>query len=185
MRIIAFRATGLAHRRQLGLEFNDDLTILTGVNGSGKTTVLASVIALLSPNLEALASINYDKIEVELSINRKRILVRAEKVDGAVNLGVSGSREVFRFPIFEDGYLGPETIEARSRYYTDLLATSASTNPILRKLADIPTPMFLGLDRRYRGSLSARARLQSRQMARRRKRNVFGSSLGDYNGSYR
>ena len=54
MRILHIAATGVHGYLDLNVKFFPDVTFLFGLNGSGKTTVLRLVSALLAPKLEEL-----------------------------------------------------------------------------------------------------------------------------------
>jgi predicted ATP-binding protein involved in virulence len=49
----------------MDVKFNDEITLLIGINGSGKTTVLNVIDWLLKPNLPKLATADYKKISIE------------------------------------------------------------------------------------------------------------------------
>jgi len=70
MKIVAFEVTGLLGRdTQLRLEFNDDINIITGRNGSGKTSLLKLLWYIMSGNiLLALKEVNFKKAKLETSI---------------------------------------------------------------------------------------------------------------------
>ena len=67
MKIKSLRIEGLHDAEQtLELTFNEDVNILTGPNGSGKTTVLKILWYLISANIErAVREIRFRKIEIE------------------------------------------------------------------------------------------------------------------------
>ncbi len=60
--------TGLYGKFDFDLDFNEDLNILTGRNGSGKTTILKLLWYLISGNLERITpEIWFDTVEIETS----------------------------------------------------------------------------------------------------------------------
>jgi len=60
--------TGLYGKFDFDLDFNEDLNILTGRNGSGKTTILKLLWYLISGNLERITpEIRFDTVEIETS----------------------------------------------------------------------------------------------------------------------
>ncbi|MDQ1558614.1 MAG: hypothetical protein QOD32_1674 [Pyrinomonadaceae bacterium] len=74
-----FKVLGLNEKIDFDLSFNEDLNILTGKNGSGKTTILKLLWYLISGNLERiLPEIQFRTVELEtdeihLSINIKEV----------------------------------------------------------------------------------------------------------------
>jgi ABC-type transport system involved in cytochrome c biogenesis ATPase subunit len=60
MKLTRLEATRVHGYLKLDIAFFPDLTFITGLNGSGKTTALRLLMGLLTPNLEELAAIAYD-----------------------------------------------------------------------------------------------------------------------------
>ena len=75
--IKSLKVEGLNHRFDADLEFNEDLNIITGKNGSGKTTVLKLLWYLISGNLErVIFEIPFQQVSVKgdsffLAIHRR------------------------------------------------------------------------------------------------------------------
>ena len=67
MRIIRFKAKNIHGYLNFDIKFFPDVNFLTGINGSGKTTVVNGISALISPSLLTLANSNYEEMEVEIS----------------------------------------------------------------------------------------------------------------------
>jgi predicted ATP-binding protein involved in virulence len=65
MKILKFRAEKVHGYITINLVFNEDLSIITGINGSGKTTALLLMQALLCPNFKDLLTIPFDSIELD------------------------------------------------------------------------------------------------------------------------
>ncbi|VVP22384.1 hypothetical protein PS865_03933 [Pseudomonas fluorescens] len=57
----------------LTVNFNKDITLLVGINGCGKTSILNVIDWLLKPNLQLLAVTEYKKLELEFTFNKKKI----------------------------------------------------------------------------------------------------------------
>ncbi|WP_176712418.1 AAA family ATPase, partial [Allomuricauda sp. CP2A] len=65
MIIKKFTATNVHDYLNYEIEFNEHLTFLIGINGTGKTSVLKLILGLISPSFNYLNSIDYDFIELE------------------------------------------------------------------------------------------------------------------------
>jgi recombinational DNA repair ATPase RecF len=57
MKLIQFTARDMHGYLNLSFKFNNQLTFLTGINGSGKTSSLNAIVALISPDLRVLATL--------------------------------------------------------------------------------------------------------------------------------
>ena len=63
----------------IDIKFFDDLTFLTGLNGSGKTSALRLLMALLTPNINELGAIAFSLAQVTVFDNDKEVVVSATK----------------------------------------------------------------------------------------------------------
>lgn len=187
MRIKRFKATGVHGFMDLDVTFNDDLTFLTGINGSGKTTIVESVSALVTPSLIHLTSIQFQSMEVEIEDvhirgeekKRKAVTIQASKESDQLILETSATEDELSIPILLStsriaSY--PSAGEREFEYYQQMEAENRQ-HPVLSLIRDLPSPMVLGIERRGRGLLledSRRSRLFGRH---RRTRNVFDTPL--------
>jgi len=62
MKISRFQCEKVHGYLSFRVTFNPDLTFLTGINGSGKTTEVRATTALLTPSLRDLANIDYEHV---------------------------------------------------------------------------------------------------------------------------
>ena len=75
MKIVSIEVRGLSNKINAKYQFNEDLNIITGINGTGKTTLIKLIWYLISGNIERIApEINYqyihlvtDSYEIELN----------------------------------------------------------------------------------------------------------------------
>lgn len=148
MRLLRFTGTGIHGYRRFNIKFNKDITFLTGINGSGKTTVLNAISALVTPSLYTLADLSYNRMRLDFEDQGEKGFIEASR-DG-VNVKITGgivgnALSYTAWP--EEQTLSPASIEAEQEYYRDLLL-KYSNNTVLLFIKSLPTPMFLGLDRR-------------------------------------
>lgn len=178
MRLLRFEGTKVHGAMRFDITFHKDLTFLTGINGSGKTTVLNAIQALISPSLTFFAETAFESLRVDLDNDGVRTSILAQKDDTAVKISVPHLQLSFVFSAFRRGDEASPTREqdAEQEYYRELLN---SDNKILRFIASLPTPMFLGLDRRARFADENDRRLRNSYGLRhteRISRNVFNAS---------
>lgn len=132
------------------------------------------MIALISPDLAMLADLEYANISVEVEHDGEIKRIRASPRESAVALEFSGVGEPFVFSKYVPDPDEPTYRQADSEveYYRDIASQKAS-HPVLRAISSLPTPMFLGIDRR--SSLGIGRSILSRQA--RFGRNIFSKSL--------
>lgn len=180
MKIAGFRGSKVNGYLDFDLRFNKELTFVTGINGTGKTSALNSIVSLLLPRLDYLAGDFFEQISIEIEENDQKVQLSARKTEETTEIVCS---------LFPDDHLilyefePPEAMpthrlrEMEIDYYKEFLARN-SKHPVVEFIESLPTPMFLGLDRR---SLSVD--VETRRYARgplrsQKRRNVFARSLG-------
>lgn len=179
MQVRRFRASQIHGYLDFDVRFHDDLTFLTGINGSGKTSVIQSIIALISPSFLVLTNLEFGSIEVEVRHDGKTIKISAEKKEGLTVL--SSSQVPERIPI-RPFVPDPDEPSFRAQdkeldYFRDM-ATVLSSHPLIVHLNSLPTPMFLDLDRRSRAIQEFRSPAPvPRSRTLRRGRNIFAFFL--------
>lgn len=146
MRISKLHAENVHGYLPLDIVFFDEITFLTGLNGSGKTSALRLLMALLTPNIEELGAITYSHATATVVDNGHTIEVSADRTLDGVTVRISTSSEQLtissaELELFQEAKRrdGP-----RSPIVEKYLA-----NPVYQAIKDMSTPMFLGLDRRF------------------------------------
>ena len=85
--IESFKITKLwGYREDINLTFNNDVNILIGVNGSGKTTVLNLLNSILSLDISGILNVNFEYAEIHLRNFKDSSVLRTVKVDAANRL---------------------------------------------------------------------------------------------------
>ena len=146
MRITELHAEDVHGYLPINVKFFDDLTFLTGLNGSGKTSALRLLMALLTPNIEELGAISYSRAAVTVVDNEKSIVVHAMRSPEGVIVGISTSNDLLNIS------------SAELELFQEAKRREGPRSPIIEKylastvyqlIRAMSTPMFLGLDRRF------------------------------------
>lgn len=160
MKINSFKATDVHGYLRFDISFFSDLTFLIGINGAGKTSALKLILGLTTPSYNYLNQIEYDWCEVMCSSheNENNIVIEARqfKEQGTFEISLTwngatySSGQIQRFvkksegPFDSDDY---SVLEQQKRELFDALT-------VARKIRELATPKFLGLDRRiYEGTV--------------------------------
>ncbi|WP_421729885.1 AAA family ATPase [Brevundimonas sp.] len=160
MRLLRFRSEGLNGYLEFDLDLSNNLSFLIGINGSGKTSVLRSIMALLGPDLSWLSSATYSNISLDVELEGELVQISAANFEGVavvrfrrddVDVSCSISAEL----IAKHTRMGEEFAfddEGQPIVLRENRIDIPSNIPTLMFIKDIPTPIFLGLDRTTLGS---------------------------------
>ncbi len=127
MRLSSLSVYNLFGTLDLELDFFDDLNLLVGINGSGKTSALSVIDWLLTPNLPKLATNFFHRLSLKLEISGTNYEIIATRAETEVLINIECDKDEF-FPIsvrinpddpsFEDEEryrrLGPEPHEEKA-----------------------------------------------------------------------
>lgn len=179
MKLLSFQGTNLNGYLNFNFSFNEDLTFITGINGSGKTSALNAMSGLLMPRLDYLSSKLYDFISLSIEHNGEKVVLSAVQTDEGTALSCSlfPDETIMLIAFVEPDIELPQSkiSELEQEYYKEMLVR-LSKNPIIKLIEDLPTPMFLGLDRRSRTFQPDRY-WQYGIRRRSKNRNIFGNTL--------
>lgn len=181
MKINYFKAEGVHDYLDFDINFFSELTFLIGINGSGKTSALKLILGLTSPSYNYLNQINYKFCEVMCSSNSEErdIKIRSEqnKDDGTFSLTFEYNGDSIvsdPMPRFlrNEGPFDIEEFSITEQRHKEIF----DNYEITKKIREIATPKFLGLDRRiYEGRfIDFRFINRKYSMQSRNKRNYEG-----------
>jgi len=155
-----FKASGVFGYLTMDLSLNDDLTFLYGLNGSGKTTALKLIMALLEPSLEPLIRIPFTQLSLRGDTHLAgSVEIVAQKHDTTLEI---------RSSLAPEAELSLEIKDLDMEDISEIQARHLKPNPVMEALEGIVSPIFLGIDRRFKAPqpLHRRRRLPTqRQMA--------------------
>jgi len=147
MKLTAFKARGVHGYLAFDIRFDRSLTFLIGPNGCGKSTALRLMEAMITPSLEYITSVSFDYAELIFDHFGEKVItaIRAGEIVKIAASWVEGSLEI------NDLSRRVENVLVRdSRDFASQLAFEYAANPVLRAIAEIPAPLFLGIDRQER-----------------------------------
>ncbi len=98
MKIVSLFASNVYGYIDLNISFNDDITFLIGGNGSGKTTVLRLLQAVITPNIKDIITIPFEKVRLILEEDSQKIEIFASKNERSVDLSISGTKKILSIP---------------------------------------------------------------------------------------
>src|SRR6202007_2070672 len=103
------------------LSFNKDITFLTGINGSGKTTVVQSITSLITPSLLTIANLGFKWMSVDVENDGADVSIIAERHDTGVSLRTTSTNDPFPVPQFVPDPDEPtyRNIERETQFYLE------------------------------------------------------------------
>ena len=111
MKILSFQADRLHGYLNFKLNFDSNLVFLTGINGSGKTSIVRSITALLTPSAVTLAELEYASISVTVatgdgsSSDEGKLTIRSERSEEEIILSCTTVDGDLRIPLLRMGEL--------------------------------------------------------------------------------
>jgi predicted ATPase len=180
MKLFEFHAKDVFDYLNFDVVFNDDLTLLTGGNGCGKTTIIRLIQALLTASVRELNLISFKSVELIFENSGSKNSIVAKCLEDSIDIIVSGISEPLKLPKID-----AEEIERRSadpQRGQDIFAEvsmKVSATEVFKFLTKLESPVILGLERRIQSSpiLSERERYYGHPSFSLRRR-IFRGTLG-------
>lgn len=136
MKLVKFEAKDVHGYLDFNVDFRPDVNFFAGLNGSGKTTALKLIMAMLTPSFEQLREIEFSVSMLVIEDKNRIINISYRKSEDGLFITLDGHKDVFI----------PWEILAspKSRHYFD-----KQYSEILENISKMTTPIFLSLDRRF------------------------------------
>lgn len=180
MRIVGFVGKAVNGYLNFDLQMNPDLTFVTGINGTGKTSALNSIVSLLLPRLDYLAGDFFQSIAIEIEHEGKTMTLSAEKTEQEETHIVHSEypNEPLKLREFDVAESIPShrSREMEAEFYKEFLLQH-SDHRVVQFIEGLPTPMYLGLDRRTLSTESDVRRYNRAPVRGKSRRNIFARSL--------
>lgn len=187
MKLLRFIGKKVHNYMDFSVDFNKDLTFLIGSNGTGKTTLLKLVYSLISPSFSDLILISFESVELEIENKNNKETIKCEKHKDKIIISVSTIDDKLELQSYDADELNYLT--KRVHKYDELVEDiniKHKSHPILKYLSSLPSPIFLGLERRLenndhfnRDVLLDRERVGLKSVSNYfRNERIFGGSLG-------
>ena len=130
----------------LKMRFNSDITMLVGINGCGKTSILTVIDWLLRPNLKKLSIAKYTKLLLKFSYEGRDYALKASKTKTRMTLSIMGSEVALKPITVNLVHVNAENIEAQEETYGHL-GLEKHEIPFWNLLKSFPKPITITLDR--------------------------------------
>lgn len=181
MKIRKFIGKSINGYLDIEVPFYDDLTFVTGINGSGKTTALNATISLLMPRLDFLCSQDYKELSLTLEHEKKVSTLSARRTPNGAVISVDGDNkaelEILAFN-WDETATPTRNREMEQSFFREQISRYAP-HAVIQFIQNLPTPMFLGLDRRSVSQDDSVHRYAPRPYSytKSARRNIFAPSL--------
>lgn len=163
MIVKGFEATNVFGYLNFDIQFNKDKNFLVGGNGSGKTTALKLINALITPNFRELLTIPFKECSLSLEVDGENIYIFAFEKDNSIHLTISNCDDEVILPSTSEVELFSRREDRLEELIEDLTREYA-LNPVIEAISSISSPVFLGLDRRTESLDSNRDYFLEREM---------------------
>lgn len=134
------------------IDFNDDLTLLVGINGSGKTSILNVINWVISPSLPNLCVTEFEKIVLNFTFKKTAYEVTCEHHKTTFSYKIKTNKIQYH-PLTIRIHQSPNTIKNDTILRDNLIQNYTGLAPDEKEketwelISNFPNPTIIGLDR--------------------------------------
>ncbi|MFB1072244.1 AAA family ATPase [Vibrio diabolicus] len=141
MKLLHFRARGVHGYLDFDVDFRPDVNFFAGLNGSGKTTALNMIMALLTPSVDKLLEIRFSNASLTVEKAKDIIRIECNKLNDDIRLSVNNEYTI----------LGQEDISYEDLHFSNRRGRviHEKSSDVIKAIRRLASPMFLSLDRRF------------------------------------
>ncbi len=142
MKLIELKAKNVHGYLDFNIRFRADVNFIAGLNGSGKTTALNIIAALITPSIEELAKVEFHNASLTVQMDDGQLItIIASQLDDVMVIGVQGAD-------------AGEKIESEfnlqdAKHFERNGAVKYRSSSVFKAISKLPSPMYLSLDRRF------------------------------------
>lgn len=152
MQIEKLKITGLYGYINKDIDFNEDVTLLVGINGSGKTSILNIINWVIKPSIPNLCVTEFSLIELTFKFKSVRYLITCKHNKSFFKYTVTTEGEIYH-PLNVRIQLPPKDIKNDDMLKANLLQGYFALSPDEKEkktwdlVSTFPNPTIIGLDR--------------------------------------
>ncbi|WP_026897645.1 AAA family ATPase [Daejeonella oryzae] len=137
------------------VEFNKDINLLVGINGSGKTSILNALNWILVPSFSNLCVNEYEKIEVDFIFLKDEFRIISRQNEKEVTIDLENLTTKYKYQqIQADLEIHPKKIGRDKEIIDKLISDYSGLKPEKHEeetwnfiFSTLPNPIVIGLDR--------------------------------------
>lgn len=155
MQIRKIKIKGLYGYIDKEIDFNPDINLLVGINGSGKTSVLNLIYWLLTPSLPNLCVTEFEQVDLQFQFKKDEYLLVSKQDKTEITLELTNISQNITYNKIQTTFkIHPTEIsrneskrEEYMTHYTGMTPDNSEKESWLFLNSTIPNPVIIGLDR--------------------------------------